>query len=54
MPTYAYLCPTCQKEFTVVQTIKEHEEHPPVCPTCGSKEIEAQMGTFFAKTSRKS
>lgn len=54
MPTYAYFCNRCKKEFTVTLTLKEHEENAPACPTCGGKDLESRMATFFAKTSRKS
>jgi putative FmdB family regulatory protein len=54
MPTYEFLCTKCQKEFSVTMTIREREEKKPACPSCGSTDLEALMGTFFAKTSRKS
>jgi putative FmdB family regulatory protein len=54
MPTYDYLCTKCQKEFTVTMTVRERESTTPACPACGSKELEPLMGSFFAKTSRKS
>lgn len=54
MPTYEFLCTKCQKEFTVTMTIKERGEKPPACPSCGSSELETLIGSFFAKTSRKS
>ncbi len=54
MPTYEFLCTKCQKEFTVTMTIKERGEKQPTCPACGSSELETLIGSFFAKTSRKS
>ena len=54
MPTYEFLCPKCQKEFRVTMTIREREDKKPTCPACGSADLEALMGSFFAKTSRKS
>ena len=54
MPTYEFLCTKCQKEFSVTMTIKEREEKPPAFPTCGGTALEPLMGSFFAKTSRKS
>jgi putative FmdB family regulatory protein len=54
MPTYEFLCTKCQKEFSVTMTIREREEKKPTCPTCGGSDLEALMGAFFAKTSRKS
>jgi putative FmdB family regulatory protein len=54
MPTYEFLCTKCQKEFSITTTIKERESTKPVCPACGSTELEPIMSGFFAKTSRKS
>lgn len=54
MPTYEFNCPKCNKEFSVTMTMREREEKKPACPTCGSTDLEALMGTFFAKTSKKS
>jgi len=54
MPTYEFLCTQCQKEFSVTMTIKEREEKPPACPACGGTTLEPLLGSFFAKTSRKS
>ncbi len=54
MPTYEFLCSQCQKEFSITMTIREREEKQPVCPACGSKELEPMFGSVFAKTSRKS
>lgn len=53
MPTYGFQCTACGKEFEVVMTIREREERPPVCPACGSADLEPRMESFFAKTSRK-
>jgi putative FmdB family regulatory protein len=54
MPLYEYYCPTCKKEISVTQTIAEHGRGGTTCPTCGSRELEPRLGTFFSKTSRKS
>jgi len=54
MPTYEFLCTKCQKEFSVTMTMREREKKKPACPGCGSTELETLMGSFFAKTSRKS
>ncbi len=53
MPLYEYYCPTCKKEISMTQTIKEHDKGTS-CPTCGSRKLEPRLGTFFSKTSRKS
>jgi putative FmdB family regulatory protein len=53
MPLYEYYCPTCKKEISVTQTMDEHTRGA-TCPTCGGRNLEPRLGTFFSKTSRKS
>ncbi len=54
MPTYEYLCEACKKEFSSVQTIREHEKIKVTCPKCKSKKVKQRISLFTAKTSRKS
>jgi len=54
MPFYEFHCKKCNKPFSVTLTIKEREAGKIACPTCGSKDAEPLLGSFFAKTSRKS
>ena len=54
MPSYEFFCPKCNKEVSLTLTISERERGEYQCPTCGSKDLQPLMGTFFAKTSRKS
>ncbi|MFQ5801273.1 MAG: FmdB family zinc ribbon protein [Candidatus Methylomirabilales bacterium] len=54
MPSYEFHCKKCNKAFGLTLSIKEREEGKIACPTCGSKELEPLLGTFFAKTSKKS
>lgn len=54
MPTYDYLCKKCNESFSVILSIKDHEEKKARCPKCGDKEIEQQISHFMTKTSRKS
>jgi len=53
MPLYEYYCPTCQREVSITQTMQEHQQGAS-CPGCGRRDLEPRLGTFFAKTSRKS
>ena len=52
--TYDYKCEECGNEFSVKQTLKEHEEKKVPCPRCGSEKTKHKLEPFFAKTSRKS
>ncbi len=54
MPTYEYRCLECKKPFTVRHSIEEHGRKRPKCPKCGSRRVEQQFGSFFAKTAKKS
>lgn len=54
MPTYEYLCKSCQVMFTVVQSMAEHEQARVVCPHCQGRQVVQQFSTFFARTSKKS
>ncbi|MBI4269768.1 MAG: zinc ribbon domain-containing protein [Candidatus Rokubacteria bacterium] len=54
MPLYEFYCEKCRKEVSMTLTISEREKGKVACPACGSRELRALVGTFFAKTSRKS
>jgi putative FmdB family regulatory protein len=54
MPHYEFFCPACQKTFSTILTIAEHEEAKVVCPKCGSKNVEQQWAAFYVVTSNKS
>jgi putative FmdB family regulatory protein len=54
MPMYEFYCQDCQKEVSVVLTLKEREEGTAICPKCGGKQLEPVLSAFYAKTSRKS
>lgn len=50
MPTYSYLCRSCNKGFEVRMSIREKETWTPRCPACGGGEVEQQIfGFFFGK-----
>jgi putative FmdB family regulatory protein len=54
MPVYEYRCQKCGRKFERIEHIKEHGSKPEHCPKCKSTEVTQILGTFFAKTSRKS
>jgi putative FmdB family regulatory protein len=55
MPSYAYYCNDCKKEFTVFLTMTEHEKGaPPACIFCGSKNVAPELATATVITSKKS
>jgi putative FmdB family regulatory protein len=54
MPTYEYECQACNKKFTVIQSISEHEKTKASCPKCKSAKVKQRISLFTTKTSRKS
>ena len=54
MPQYEYLCTACDKKFSVMLTLEEHEKGKVKCPKCGGTKVEQQWAAFFATTSKKS
>ncbi len=43
MPTYDYSCTACKKTFEIFHSMKEPAKR--VCPACGKKSLERQLGT---------
>lgn len=54
MPLYEYQCRECRKTFSVRMKINEHGKKRPKCPHCGSRKLDQQYSSFFAKTGKKS
>jgi len=54
MPSYDYRCPKCNKKFTTILSIGEHDAGKAKCPKCGAKKLEQLITAFQVKTSRKS
>jgi putative FmdB family regulatory protein len=54
MPTYRYHCRKCGEVFERVEHLAEHGQAPHECPKCRGREVEPVLGTFYAKTSKKS
>jgi putative FmdB family regulatory protein len=55
MPEYEFYCRRCEKPFTAVMHVAEHDVDVAECPECHRKEdVEKRLSTFSAVTSRKS
>jgi putative FmdB family regulatory protein len=54
MPIYDYKCLACNKKFSLVLTVEQHEKKRVKCPSCHSSKVEQQIAAFFAVTSKKS
>jgi putative FmdB family regulatory protein len=54
MPLYDYECQNCGKVFTVVLSLKEHEQGGIQCPGCNSRDVRQMLSSFIAHTSKKS
>ena len=53
MPTYDFHCEDCNKSFSVVLSVKEHDARKVKCPKCGSRRVRQLVSSFYAVTSRK-
>jgi putative FmdB family regulatory protein len=54
MPSYDYRCVKCNKGFSAILSIKDHDAGKVKCPKCGGKKLEQRITSFMVKTSRKS
>ena len=54
MAEYEFECHVCKKIFTLFMRIIERRAAKIQCPGCGSKDVEALMQAFVAKTAKKS
>jgi len=54
MPYYEYLCQGCNKKFSLVLTVAQHDKGRIKCPKCGGAKVEQQWAAFYATTSKKS
>lgn len=53
MPLYEYICKKCDKKFSEVLSIREHETKKIECPQCRGTEIAKVIEPFFARTASK-
>jgi putative FmdB family regulatory protein len=54
MPAYEYYCRPCDRTFTVMMSMREHETTQVKCPHCHGVQVEQLLSTFSVKTSKKS
>ncbi len=54
MPTYEFQCKKCNKTFTVMLALAEHEKSVPACPKCKSRKVQQKPAGFFAVSAKKS
>jgi len=54
MPTYTYVCKNCNKTFTQMMTLSDHDKNKMTCPKCNSKRVEQKYAAFFAVSAKKS
>jgi putative FmdB family regulatory protein len=55
MPAYEFYCARCDKGFTAVMHVAEHDQGVAECPECHRKDkVEKRLSTFTAVTSHKS
>ena len=54
MAEYEFECRLCKKVFTLFMRIAERPKAKIACPGCGSKDVEALMQPFVARTAKKS
>jgi putative FmdB family regulatory protein len=54
MPAYEYLCRACDRTFTVLMSISDHDTKQVQCPHCQGTQVEQRLTPFMVKTSKKS
>ena len=55
MPQYEFQCAKCGKQFTIQESMREHEQHHKVkCPKCGKTRVQQRYGSVLVQTSKKS
>jgi putative FmdB family regulatory protein len=54
MPNYEFVCKACNRNFSKILHIAEHDKEKTSCPYCGSDEVQQSWSIFSAVTSKKS
>ena len=53
MPIYEYRCKDCEHDFTIIESLKDHEGAEPNCPECKSSSVERVIGSVHVQTGKK-
>lgn len=53
MPIYDYRCQDCGHDFTVIESLDEHEVVQHACPDCGSARVKRVIGPVHVQTGKK-
>lgn len=54
MAEYEFECRACKKVFSLFMRVGDRLKAQIACPGCGSREVDALMQAFVAKTAKKS
>ncbi len=49
MPTYSYLCRSCNEPFEIDMSIRDKETRKVTCPSCRSRDVVQQILGFSLK-----
>ena len=47
-------CKDCEHDFTIIESLKDHEGAEPNCPECKSSSVERVIGSVHVQTGKKS
>ncbi|MEQ8230678.1 MAG: FmdB family zinc ribbon protein [Gammaproteobacteria bacterium] len=54
MPSYQFVCRSCEKRFDIFESVAEHDRHEETCPGCGSRDLRQDLEGIQVRTARKS
>jgi putative FmdB family regulatory protein len=54
MPIYEYRCKDCGHDFTIIESLDEHEVGKTTCPKCQSVRVERVISAVHVQTAKKS
>ncbi len=53
MPIYEYRCKDCGHDFTIIESLEDHEVAKPTCPECKSSSVERVISSVYVQTAKK-